>query len=553
MGGRRSLALVSNCSCSDIGSRHSTEPATSLFEKLQRFRKLSNFNAILKSAGQVSFQIRYRSWILRMSFPQALPVFAMIAVIFLNGLMTQSAMAQNNPPTEMDIIALRELAGAGNSGALKRLGDAYARGTGVEQNWEKAIESYQAALAAGRKSTRLSLARALAKSGQGEAALKEYNTALAGGADKAKLPLALGHTAAIFGHSSDPALGFFMLQELVQQGNEQAIFGMAESYRMGRGTNANPGQAANLYAQLVKRGNSRAARRLADLYARGNGVEQNYDRAIDLYQLAIDAGHVSVGLSLGRVFLRAGQPEAALRAYNTALAAGERRAEVPIAAGHATSEFGRLSDPDKGVVSLEKLALAGNIRAQNALLRLIERGKGPAIGNLEGVLLLAEQAASTGQIRSVEQLLRLYRVRPKIARNTVSKREVLLQDFGHLIRPEVTAIERIYRLHETQLPPRYYAQMLDIIAAAPRDKLARILPGLIRINRNAYIYVLQGELRSQGYLTRRPNGWLTGSTIRATAAFCRDENIMDICRLGPLKGVVAKAIATVLAAQPANS
>jgi hypothetical protein len=205
------------------------------------------------------------------------------------------------------------------------------------------------------------------------------------------------------------------------------------------------------------------------------------------------------------------------------------------------------------VVPLEKLALAGNIRAQNALLRLIERGMGPTIGDLEGVLRLAEQAASSGKAGSVEQLLRLYRVRPKIARNTVSKREALLRDFGHRIRPDVAAIERIYRLHETQLPPRYYAQMWEIIVAAQRDKLARILPGLIRINRNAYVYVLQKELRLQGYLKRRPNGLMTSSTIRATAAFCRDENITGICRLGPLKGIAAKAIAASLAARPATS
>ena len=148
--------------------------------------------------------------------------------------------------------------------------------------------------------------------------------------------------------------------------------------------------------------------------------------------------------------------------------------------------------------------------------------------------------------------MRLYRVRPRIAKDTVAKREELLRAFGGKIRQDVAVIEQIYRLHETQLPPRYYGRMLELIAAAPGDKLARILPGLIRINRNAYIFALQRELRNQGYFNRQANGWLTGATIRAVASFCRDEKIMALCRVGPLKGDAAKAIAAALAARPAR-
>lgn len=83
--------------------------------------------------------------------------------------------------------------------------------------------------------------------------------------------------------------------------------------------------------------------------------------------------------------------------------------------------------------------------------------------------------------------------------------------------------------------------------SAPPDVYARALSVAARINRNAYVRIVQKELRAQGYAVGRSSPYMNRPLIRAINRFCRDTGIVDDCRMGPLKSVTIKAVAGKLA------
>ena len=86
--------------------------------------------------------------------------------------------------------------------------------------------------------------------------------------------------------------------------------------------------------------------------------------------------------------------------------------------------------------------------------------------------------------------------------------------------------------------------MTEIEALAPMPDL---LPRLLEVNPNAYVYALQSGLRAAGYASPL-SGILGRSTVTQLSAFCADQGIDAQCRRGPLLPDSARAIGTALAA-----
>ena len=84
------------------------------------------------------------------------------------------------------------------------------------------------------------------------------------------------------------------------------------------------------------------------------------------------------------------------------------------------------------------------------------------------------------------------------------------------------------------------------------DPVPDLLPRLLEVNPNAYVYALQSGLREAGYASPL-SGIMGRSTVTQLSAFCADKGIDAQCRLGPLLPDVARAIGAALAAPPAEA
>ena len=60
------------------------------------------------------------------------------------------------------------------------------------------------------------------------------------------------------------------------------------------------------------------------------------------------------------------------------------------------------------------------------------------------------------------------------------------------------------------------------------------------IDRNAYTYVLQQELKANGFYDGPINGMMSKRTVRSALEFCQDLGVLATCNFGPLTGAAAK-------------
>jgi hypothetical protein len=86
----------------------------------------------------------------------------------------------------------------------------------------------------------------------------------------------------------------------------------------------------------------------------------------------------------------------------------------------------------------------------------------------------------------------------------------------------------------------------DVMSVSTPAERAQKLTDIYVQSPNGFVYVLQTELRNQGFRAAQPNGLFTSSTIREMTAFCEQAGIAATCALGPLTDdrvpVLAKAL-----------
>ncbi|WP_424969291.1 tetratricopeptide repeat protein [Dinoroseobacter sp. S76] len=307
-----------------------------------------------------------------------------------------------------------------------------------------------------------------------------------------------------------------------------------------------PEEAAAAMIALAQAGYPRAMDRLAYFHTKGQGVPLDLDAARALYEQAVAAGYERSLISLGKLALKSGDLELAEDSLREAVAKGVDKAAPVLAWAHATDRLGERSDPARGIAELRRLAAQDSRDAQIFLLAgLLKQPDAP--GAAAEVLTRLETRAAEGDAKAAEGLLRYYRLRG-LGSETAGTRAALLETPG--MRAKIRVEEGLYLAVERE-PARFWLASEALLNSAPNPVFARALTVTSKLNKNAYIRVLQAELTALGYRTGRPSPYLNAPLIRAVNAFCRDTGITDSCRLGPLKSVTIKAVAAELAARRA--
>lgn len=211
----------------------------------------------------------------------------LLGLAYLHG----DAGAEGAPGT--GIHWLEQAALQGNAYAAHRLGDQYASGQAVPQNWPLAMDWYRRAARRNDAEAQFKLARIYLE-GQGGPANPERagfwlaKAAAAGNAEAEVLLTRLepGESAAASPVSrawrdlmravpavatSDRALSIQALQQLAGDGDADAQYRLAQRYRLGQGGTPRDMTAARLWlTRAAEQGHGDAMRVLADLYAQGS-------------------------------------------------------------------------------------------------------------------------------------------------------------------------------------------------------------------------------------------------------------------------------------------
>lgn len=305
---------------------------------------------------------------------------------------------------------------------------------------------------------------------------------------------------------------------------------------------AAPMQSVARLRALSDDGYARATERLGYFYLKGIGVDQDTDAAIALYAQAVAAGRSKAMVSLGKAYLADGAYQDAIDTLQAAAQAGDTRAEATLAWAHATSRLGPLSDPVRGLADLRRLAQSDVRDAQLLLLAgLVKQPRSPA--NVDPVIDRLHERHAEGDAKAAEALLRYYRQRGH-ERGDLATRAALLETPG--IRAKVRVEESLW-LARARQPHRFWSISETLVQDAPDDVFARALVVTAKINKNAYVRILQEELRAQGYRTGRPSAYMNRPLIRSINQFCRDNGIDGACKAGPLKSSTIKAMAAKIA------
>jgi tetratricopeptide (TPR) repeat protein len=303
-----------------------------------------------------------------------------------------------------------------------------------------------------------------------------------------------------------------------------------------------PQQSITALKTLSQEGYARASDRLGYFSLKGLGVAQDTEAAITYYKQAIANGRDASLMSLGKVYMSDGQYRQALDTLTQASEAGHLKADAVLAWAHATGRLGPLSLQATGFDRLVVLSGTGLREAEMYLLDAAVRlHRRPA--NLNQVLGALHSRHAAGDTKAAEALLRYYRAQ-RHPRGTLKMRQTLLRTEG--LRDKIRVEEGLYLARDAN-PARFWLLSEDLVASAPADVYARALSVTARINKNAYVRILQDELRQLGYPVGRASPYMNAPLIRAVNRFCRDSGVAAACTAGPLKSATIKAVAAELA------
>lgn len=298
-------------------------------------------------------------------------------------------------------------------------------------------------------------------------------------------------------------------------------------------------QEMNLVAE---EGYARAMDRMAYYYHKGIGVEVDNDRAVRLYQMAISEGREKSLISLGKTYIAIGEADAALEALDRAVSYKVSGALATRAWGHAAGGFGEKSRPDEGWQDLVALARSGDRTAELAATSLAAKGT-RTLDAPDPILASLMEKSVGGDGSASEALLRYYRSvgHPE---GSLERRAALLEHPN--IRDKVAIDEGLYLASEAA-PGRFNERAEKLVLTAGTQDFSRALEVTSKIDKNAYVRIVQMELARLGYFSGQADGLLDQSTISSINAFCRDTQITDTCVFGPVKSVAIKAVAAKLA------
>ena len=295
---------------------------------------------------------------------------------------------------------------------------------------------------------------------------------------------------------------------------------------------------------LAQAGYIPATDRVGYYFRHGLGTPPDMSAARHWYRRAASGGHPWSFVSLARTELDLGHSDAALRLLQSAVKDQRPGAARLLGTAHIDRAFGPASDQSLGRQILLDLERGGDAQAARDLLLRYNwnrlRGQAPA-----HIVERVVQLGLAGDARFAEAAL-VYLGRENNKRGeTIEQRSALARVPG--IRRHILLKESV-RLAAERCPARFWLEVEDLLKDAEPEHYVGAVSTAFWINKNAWVRVLQMELRTLGYYHGAINAKMTGQTIRAQSRFCKDRGIPDVCALGPLHGRTMRAVAGLIAA-----
>lgn len=417
---------------------------------------------------------------------------------------------------EKGLALLQRAADGGDANAMMLLGDALARQQWASVDPSEILATYQRAADLGRVDAWLRIGDFWSEGtivpvdlGKGYAA---YEKAASAGSTSARLRLAemlaRGH-----GVAADPAMGLQMVRDEAEGGNATALLLLAELLLSGDVGAPDSAGAIAALEQAAETGRPEALLRLGEIYGDGIAVPPNSARAYDYLAEAVAMGHgfarylLARGLTEGR-FNRPGAQAEGLAMLEEALAAGTEEAVIGIANAHLYG-YGLQQDPDAAIALLESEAAAGNLAAARRLLALFRDG------SRDGDVVLVAPDAGRAQIY-------LAMITPRLGRGDMLVETLLME--------------------AATVRDGNFAALTGRIGELSPDDQESLLRNLVGVAPNAFVYLVQGQLRSIGLYDGPQHGLLDQPTISAMLRYCDSKQVGEVCRRGPLTSQSAQIL-----------
>ena len=296
---------------------------------------------------------------------------------------------------------------------------------------------------------------------------------------------------------------------------------------------------------LAQTGYAPAIARVGYHLRKGIGTQQDLEAARSWYMRAVDAGHPWSTASLARVEIELGHGDAALRRLRAGVADKRPGTERLLATAHIDRKLGTASDPQRGQAMLERMAQNGDKNAARDLLVRFnwKRLRGQAS---DTVVEQVVRAGLAGEARFAAPALIYLARQPRKSHGETRTRTMLAEVSGI---PDRILAPELVRLAADTTPRQFWSKVEDVLADTDTENYARTASTAFWINKNAWVRVLQKELRRLGYYKGRINSRMTARTIRAQNRFCRDHDLWAICATGPLRGATVRAVAGAIAVE----
>ena len=327
--------------------------------------------------------------------------------------------------------------------------------------------------------------------------------------------------------------------------SENAQFARAESMRTGDGGVRDPVTAFAMMTTLAQAGHGRAQDTLAYYFWRGISVVADPDQAAFWYLRAIENGRETSRIPYSKLLLEMEMRASALEQLLIAVGLDLNGAKAELAANHVDKKYGARSHPQQGKSDLSDLARDGDVYAMRLVLIKMSQGHEfplDQVALLDSALAISRDPDNRMRAKIAEALLPYLRM--SVGRKALDIRQELLAVPG--LRQKVWLAEALYLTADLQ-PRSFWTDAERIVDQADRDTYARVLFLTSRLSKNAYVRLLQKALKQRGYYTGRATGYLTKQTLQSFARYCRDHNLLETCRLGPLRSQVIKDMSKSLA------
>ncbi len=300
----------------------------------------------------------------------------------------------------------------------------------------------------------------------------------------------------------------------------------------GGGIAADPAKARAYLEQAIASGQEKAVLSLGRSLLRGDGVAMDRSAGARLLESVAesDRGRApGIYLDIGKAFMGGEPPDPRNgRAYlERAAQLGSAKALVELGRAALAGKFGA-NGGSLAIGYFQKAISAGESGAVTRLADIYIGGKGGVAKDVRAGLRLLSQAADAGDAAAMRQMISIYLlgVRGQVSKDFGRARSVF-EAYRHVAEPDEVRTQAML-IEAAQLSGRLFGNRnagLESILSLYMDinpaKRGPAAQQLLRINREAAVFIAQAILKSAGFYTGAVNGVYAPDTIDAIQKACR--------------------------------